>query len=144
MQIFPRFGRALRLASVIASFGLAGAVLAVACGMAQEPPAAARKASISGVVRYAGSATPVALATVSAEGAEPAITDTRGRYTIPDLPPGRYQLEVMKDGSRMLSRMIVLGGFDLSAVDINFRFNGTISGRVLDDNREPVARWFPW
>ncbi len=123
----------------MASFGLAGAVLAVACGMAQEPPAAARKASISGVVRYAGSTTPVALATVSAGGAEPAITDNRGRYTISDLPPGRYQLEVMKDGSRTLSRMVVLGGFDLSAVDINFRFNGTISGRVLDDNREPVA-----
>ena len=107
--------------------------------MAQDPPAAARKASISGVVRYAGWSAPVPLATVSTEGAEPVKTDTRGRYTISDLPPGRYQLEVEKEGSRTLSRRIVLAGFDLTAVDINFRLNGTVSGRVLDDNREPVA-----
>jgi Carboxypeptidase regulatory-like domain len=107
--------------------------------MAQDPPPAARKASISGVVRYAGWSTPVPLASVSTEGADPVMTDIHGRYTIPDLPPGRYQLEVKKDGSRTLSRKIVLAGFDLTTVDINFRINGTVSGRVLDDNREPVA-----
>ncbi len=117
---------------------LAAALLA-SFAMAQDPPAAARKASISGVVRYAGWAAPVPLAVVSTEGAEPVVTDTRGRYTIPDLPPGRYQLEVEKNGSKTLSKAIVLAGFDLTAVDINFRINGTVAGRVLDDKREPVA-----
>ena len=106
----------LRLAPVVLL--LAGAAIA------QDPPAAARKASISGVVRYAGWAAPVPLATVSTEGAEPVLTDSRGRYTIPDLPPGRYQLEVEKNGSKTLSKAIVLAGFDLTAVDINFRLNG--------------------
>jgi protocatechuate 3,4-dioxygenase beta subunit len=110
-----------------------------ATAMAQDPHAAARKASISGVVRYAGWSAPVPQATVSTEGAIPVITDSRGRYTIPDLPPGSYQLEADKNGSRTLSKRIVLAGFDLTAVDINFRINGTVSGRVLDDRREPVS-----
>jgi hypothetical protein len=32
----------------------------------------------------------------------------------------------------------VLAGFDLSEIDINFRMNGVVAGRVLDDKREPV------
>lgn len=113
--------------------------LLAASAMAQDPPPAARKASISGVVRYAGWDAPVSLASVSTEGADPTVTDSRGRYTISDVPPGRYQLEVVKNGNRTLSRQVVVGGFDLTAVDINFRLNGTLSGRVLDENRQPVA-----
>jgi len=114
-------------------------LLLVAAAVAQDPPRTARKASISGVVRYAGSSWPVDKATVVVEGAEPVITDNRGRYTLSDLPPGEYHVEVEKNGSRTLSRKIVLSGFDLSPVDINFRINGTLAGRVLDDKREPVA-----
>jgi protocatechuate 3,4-dioxygenase beta subunit len=122
------------------NFRLAGLMLSLAAAaMAQDPPAAARKASVSGVVRFAGTLTPVPLANVFTEGADPVVTDSRGRYTIADLPPGQYQLQVEKSGTRTLSRKIVLAGFDLTAVDINFRFNGTVAGRVLDDNREPVA-----
>uniref|UniRef100_Q01ZX7 Cna B domain protein n=1 Tax=Solibacter usitatus (strain Ellin6076) TaxID=234267 RepID=Q01ZX7_SOLUE len=122
------------------SFRIAGiGLLLAAAAIGQDPPAAARKSSISGVVRYAGWDAPVSLATVSTEGAEPAITDNRGRYTISDLPPGRYQLVVEKNGNRTLSRQIVLAGFDLSAVDINFRLNGVLAGRVLDDTRQPVV-----
>ena len=115
------------------------ALLLTAVAIAQDPPATARKASISGTVRYAGWSAPVPMATVSTEGADPVVTDSFGRYTIPNLPPGRYQLEVEKNGSRTISKRIVVGGFDLTAVDVNFQLKGVIAGRVLDDKREPVA-----
>ena len=124
--------KSLRLAPLV--------LLLAAPAMTQDPPAVARKASISGVVRYAGWGSPVPRANVFTEGVEqPVVTDAYGRYTLSNLPPGRYLIEVEKNGNRSLSKPIVVAGLDLTSVDINFKLNGTVAGRVLDDKREPVA-----
>jgi hypothetical protein len=109
---------------------------------AQDPPRVARKASISGTVRYAGWTAPVADANVTVDTPDGVVYDKttpQGRYTLRDLPPGRYRLQVTKAGGRALSRLIVLAGFDLNPVDIQFQLFGTLAGRVFDDRNEPAA-----
>ena len=63
---------------------------------AQTPDApAARKASIRGTVRYAGWNAPVPEASVYTETPDGVVADkadAKGRYTLRDLPPGRYYM----------------------------------------------------
>ncbi len=101
------------------------------------PPAG----SISGVVRDAISRLPVEDMIVSkgSRNAD-ARTDAQGRYSLTGLTAAQYTLEIFKAQTPMIStrRTITLApGQDL-IMDLEVTVPGTITGRILDDNKEPI------
>jgi protocatechuate 3,4-dioxygenase beta subunit len=67
-------------------------------------------------------------------------TDAQGRYTLRNVPPGR---QVVAAGMPVIGfggvRMVTLSaGQELTSIDFALEANGTISGKVLDRNNEPI------
>jgi hypothetical protein len=117
---------------------------------AAEP---SRAGSIGGTIRdeVTGAPSPGAIiSTIARSNTENATSSKRvaatadadGRYTLPDLPPGCYSLSMHSadrfgpEGARIVT---LRAGEALSAIDFALRPFGRISGKILDDNKEPVA-----
>ena len=66
-------------------------------------------------------------------------SDVQGRYKLSDLPPGSYRLAVRAPGLVMprMTRTITLAGAPLE-VDFELAAMGAISGRIVNDAKEPV------
>jgi hypothetical protein len=137
--------RAFTLILIAASGALAQAPQATA------PTADMARGSISGVIRVQGTGDPVPDADVSARhpGAKAvgATTDQQGRYTLPMLAPGAYTVEAAvpaKDGIGFpteASRPVMLqADQDLTGIDMQVPIPGQISGKVMDENGEPLAK----
>lgn len=129
-------------------------LLAAALGSSQTPQPAAqtdsKPGSISGTVRDARTGTPMAEAQVFVNGMArrdgPVQSDAQGRYTVRDLKPGDYSLSAIapQSGARgprpYASRPVTLAaGQELTSIDFRLESFGKISGKVVDDNGEPVA-----
>jgi hypothetical protein len=110
-------------------------VLAVGAAMAQT--------SIDGVVRDASTKGPMAEVDIFASpGQIQTTTDTQGRYVLHGLNPDRYTIHAYSGHGRggRASKVITLSaGQDLGSVDFYLRTPGEISGKVLDQNKEPLA-----
>ena len=108
------------------------------CGQT-TPPAAT--GSISGVVQYENGKAPEAgIVRISPGGYEIKLDD-KGHYSQHDLKPGTYHIsaETNRGWGPSGSRLVALGtGQDMTA-DLRLRPNAGITGRVLDENKEPVA-----
>ena len=105
---------------------------------------------LEGVVTRASSAQPV-------EGARVALfgdggpdfetrTDANGHYVFPELPPGAYNIEVQADGfiplpnpSSNVKLRVTIDPQERQRQDVKLTAGGTISGRILNENREPVS-----
>jgi Carboxypeptidase regulatory-like domain len=113
--------------------------------------------SFSGVVKEAGTGSPLTEAQVitrslpvvvngvtTTSGKSKQITvaaDAQGRYKLSELPAGRYF--VLARSTNRLGpsgfRIVTLrAGQHLTSIDFELRPPGVISGKVLDDNKEPV------
>lgn len=68
------------------------------------------------------------------------VTDENGRYRLAGLPPGPYRIQARSAETfgSPLTRRITVAGHDLENIDFLVKVGGTISGRVLDENKEPV------
>ena len=122
---------------------------------AQEKEAPAPTGKISGRVVSADTGRPVKRARVFVTAAElpggrGVVTDDAGAYELTDLPAGRYSLTVSKSGFVSLAygqrRPLQAGtplqlgdGEQLKGVEFRLPRGGVISGRVLDEDGEPVA-----
>jgi hypothetical protein len=106
--------------------------------------------SISGVVRDAGTGTPMPDVEVGAfrpsARAAMGTTDTQGRYTLRALESGSYRVSAMSRASNgvglgsMASRTVTLqAGQELTGIDIRLPPQCEISGKVVDENDEPLA-----
>src|SRR5580765_2536902 len=119
-------------------------ILDCAAGFAQAPPAAApQTGSIAGVVRD-GTGKPlpeIALVLTGAPGGrQTAATGDQGQFAFAGLPPGIYRLTAQSQSEALGTKVIVLdSGQALTAVELVVSQSGTISGRVLDELREPAA-----
>jgi hypothetical protein len=123
-------------------------------GRVQRPPARTGTSRIRGRVVSADSGRPLPRAVVQATSsdlADPrsATTDALGRYDFRDLPSGKYLLFATKPtyvsaplGGRVPSdagKTVKLGDAETASnVDIRLIRAAAISGRVVDDNGEPV------
>jgi Carboxypeptidase regulatory-like domain len=133
------------------------AIAAVNAAIAQSPaPPPPVNASISGVVKDANSGKPLpnymvstdvnatwvdnAILTSSATRRRQVMTDDNGRYKLSDLTPGPYRVHANNPQSfgHEVTRSVTLPGSDLDGIDFSFIAEGSISGRVVDDNREPA------
>ena len=131
---------------------LIAAMLLVAAAMGQStavPAIAPQEASpatgsISGVVKDAGTGTPLPEVDVflspSSKSAK-TTTDSQGRYTLRGLAPGSYRVNAraFKSGRVYASKNVTVGaGQELTSIDFPLQTFGEVSGKVLDENKEPV------
>jgi len=133
-------------------------ILIAAAAMAQTPAnqTAVATSSVSGVVKDAVTGQPLRDYTVStqvnatwlgntilmnAKTREAiATTDQQGRYKLSDLPAGEYRIDArnaQRFGSQK-TKHIALAGHDLDGIDFNIMVDGTITGKVVDENKDPV------
>lgn len=107
-----------------------------------QTPAPTSNGSISGTVRDAETGLPMQGRTVSISlgSAQNVETDLHGRYKLPDLPPGRYSLQVEgEDLVQEPTSVALASGQDLTSLDFAVSLLGSISGRVTDQDDQPIA-----
>ena len=132
-------------------------LIASAPAMAQTPPGpSALTSSISGIVKEKTTGAPLKdyristnVKTTGANGNSTtktvsATTDEQGHYRLADLPPDQYNLRAQspRGFTGSMSRLVTVAGGDLNSIDFNFTLTGTITGKVLDENKEPVPGLF--
>ena len=137
------------------------AALAATAQTTPVAPTAVANASISGVVRDKATGTPlkdyVVSTYVNALWSDAGITmnsatkqltsttDEHGQYRLTDLPAGPYHVmaQTPQGGGRSsMTRVVTLAGQDVEGIDFKFVQMGTINGKVLDENKEPVPNMF--
>jgi hypothetical protein len=77
----------------------------------------------------------------SPKTAQSAITP-EGNYSLTDLPPGTYRVYVRRElhAIPLASRIVRLSaGQDLSGIDFSLPAEAAVSGRILDENGDPLA-----
>ena len=116
-------------------------------------------ASISGIVSAADTGRPLKRVRVVVAGAgaarqaRSAMSDERGRFQVPGLPAGEYTITATKAGyvDVMFGQRRAMGngtpvqiadGQQLSNINLQLPLGGVITGRVLDEDGEPLARSF--
>ncbi|HSB17615.1 MAG TPA: carboxypeptidase-like regulatory domain-containing protein [Bryobacteraceae bacterium] len=124
-------------------------------------------ASLTGRVVAADTGTPLRRAQVRVSGqdlrgARSAMTDGEGRYTVGNLPAGRYSISFMKGGFANMSygqkrpnqpgkSVDLLDGQKMENLDVSLIRGGVVTGRIVDDFGEPIVdarvqvlqlRWF--
>lgn len=121
--------------------------LAVTAAMAQNAaPADPATGSIGGVVKDAGTGAPMAGVQVSVNPTQTeAATDSNGRYVLRGLAPGTYRVAAHGQhggspgfGPSAVKHVALAAGQDLGSVDFQLQALGEISGKVLDENKEPI------
>jgi len=116
------------------------ALVSAAVALAQEnqPP----KCSVSGSVEDSVSHKPLeAFKVLLSPGNKLVVNDARGNFEFKDVSPGTYQLSAWSQ--QVMSQKKVLSvtcGQDLSGIRLSVDPVGTIVGKVLDENGEPVAK----
>jgi hypothetical protein len=96
--------------------------------------------SLSGVVAYEGSSRPVERAQVSINpGGSGVQTDSRGQYSVQGLAPGSYRIQVNNASGSWATRVVTLVAAEHRIVDFQLPESGSISGRVVDSNKEPLS-----
>jgi hypothetical protein len=123
-------------------------LFSAAPGAAQT--AASGSGSITGVVRDTATGEPVAQASVSAHMPNGAVVssqaDPQGQYTLNSLPAGTYRLSAsgpLEKGQAQTPQQEKTVRLDvgqkLASIDFRLPSLGIIGGRVVDENKEPVA-----
>jgi len=96
--------------------------------------------SISGSVLYQGTGAAPDKATVVIDpGNKQLDTDAQGRYSLHDLPPGTYHMQAYAERGRgSATRVVTLNAGQDLTVDFHLPSQGSITGRVVDENKDPV------
>jgi protocatechuate 3,4-dioxygenase beta subunit len=117
---------------------LIAAMLVVAAAAQDTSPATG---SISGVVKDATTGTPLPEMLVAVSRQFKTTTDSQGHYTLRGLPPGSHRVHAASFKHDRLSvvKTVTLGARqDLTAIDFAVKTYGEVSGRVIDEHKEPV------
>ncbi|MCX6632042.1 MAG: carboxypeptidase-like regulatory domain-containing protein [Candidatus Solibacter sp.] len=128
-------------------------VLCAALAAAQDKPAdqEAKLGRIAGTVTAGSGGPPMKDVEIHVNRNTPqakmAVTDQQGRYAIGDVAPGQIRISASApDSSGRVgfgpgdTRQITLAaGQELNGVDFRLVIQGRISGKVVDENREPVV-----
>jgi sarcosine oxidase gamma subunit len=112
--------------------------------LAQTPPVAPPTTTISGTVRDASTGAPITEASVTLTGSSSqlrAMVDSEGRYTLSGVQPGYYSISASVGFGPYHYQdktVTVSAGQSRIPVDFKLQAQGQISGKVLDENKEPV------
>jgi len=137
-----RAGNSARSRLLAGSGGLKYCVafIVAVSALAQTPSAEPKTGSIGGVVKEAVTHVPLEGVRVWAGDAD-ATTGAQGQFAFQKLEPGRRWISVY-DQSRAASggaSILLNPGQDLTGVEIYIKAGGSISGKVFDEDRKPVA-----
>jgi len=119
------------------------ALILAAAAMAQTPPQTPT-ASVSGLIRDAGTGAPMPDVVVSYRSQD-VTTDAEGRYTLRNVPAGPVRVTAMGPaeargfGARATRLVTLSAGQELTGVDLLLRGHAQLSGKILDQNKEPMA-----
>jgi hypothetical protein len=130
-------------------------LLTAAAAFSQTGAAGITNSAVSGTVKDTGTGEPLENYTVSTsvhvtwvgnavvQSADTkdvkTTTDAHGHYRLGDLPPGEYRIKAGNAPGSGKTKHLVLAGQDLDNIDFNIAVDGTISGKVIDENKEPVS-----
>src|SRR5258708_26658302 len=115
----------------------------VAMAQTPQPTSSQPTASVSGTVRDAGTGAPLPDISVFYRSIE-VTTDEQGHYTLRNLTIGQIRLTAMGKartrgfGSLVIKLVTLSAGQELTGIDLLMRGYAEISGRILDQNKEPV------
>jgi hypothetical protein len=114
-----------------------------------QTPAPPPAGTIRGVVLDTSTGDPAPDADVSARSGAKSVdatTDANGAFTLRDVPPGKVQVRagLRSNGSRgfgaFATKMVTLGpGQDVSGISFRVARHGEITGKVLDENKDPMT-----
>ncbi len=113
-----------------------------------QPPTPPPSGSISGIVKDADSGGPIRDAQVAVRAGNKTVSATSGadgRYKLNDVPPGDYSVRAvtayqgqMGFGSSRTRQVAVGPGQDVEGIDFPLAVFAKISGKVVDENKEPI------
>jgi hypothetical protein len=124
---------------------------AAAAAQDKQPDAAPKLGSIAGTVTAGAGGPPMKDVEIHVNRNTPrekmAVTDQQGRYTIRDVAPGQLRISAnAPDASGRVgfgpydTRQVTLApGQEMAGVDFRLVIQGRISGKVVDQNAEPVV-----
>ena len=119
--------------------------LVFALGLMTVHPVLAQQITISGRLYHSVTAKPIAGATIMIEGTKlEAKSEADGRYTIPDVPPGRYHVLVAAPGFVAARREITVATEPITidvAVDPELHYSEVVS--VSPDARDQFESYQP-
>jgi len=105
-----------------------------------------KRSSVSGHVFDADTKTPVEGVKVGSHETGYAMTDAEGAYIIKDIKPGPAKIGVQERNGGYLAMSLTVPqsvtideSRDRSGVDFHVRLDASISGRVVDENSEPLT-----
>ena len=116
--------------------------------IAVQDPAPTGTAAIEGVVTRAGTSQPIPNARVAIWGDRgpdfQATTDGNGHFVVSNMPAGSFNIEVRAEGylpNPSSNMMVRIGLSDRQRLrhDVVLSAVSSVSGRIVDDNREPLA-----
>jgi hypothetical protein len=119
----------------------AAALLAPQLALAADPVG-----RIRGVVREAGTDTPLPAVTIVASskaligGARTELTNEQGRYEILDLPPGEYTLEFSYAGVEPATRRVIVRQNEAAAVNVDWQLTAVGVDAVSVTESRPLTR----
>ena len=118
---------------------LVAAILSLASALAQPPQSETPAGAITGVVRDSTTHAPLAGVRVGLASNE-VVTDVQGRFTVPNIAPGLHWISANDEGRGAHGGVyaLVTASQELS-VEIGIKLGGTISGKVVDEDKNPVA-----
>jgi hypothetical protein len=107
---------------------------------AQAPPGPQqRTGSVSGVVRDASTEAPLSGVHVSVPG-DDRTTDSQGRFAFEEVEPGSQRIRAWDQSRGAYGGVDVLVSPGQAAkAEIRLKLGGAITGRVVDEDRQPVA-----
>lgn len=101
--------------------------------------------SISGTARDASTGTPISeimILAYASTGSSTGVTESNGRYSLRRVAPGRYSVIAYPrgGGAPLCARAVnVSAGQEVTSIDFKITLAGTISGNVIDQDKEPVS-----
>jgi hypothetical protein len=72
-------------------------------------------------------------------------TDEQGQYRLSGLPPAQYHVlarNAQGGFAQQVTRIVTVAGHDLEGINFNAIGSGSVSGKVVDDNKEPIPGMF--
>jgi hypothetical protein len=129
---------------------ICGLLLVSVAVVGQQTPTKPKAASVAGIVTRDGTGEPIPDVQVTATASSPegapksATSDAEGRFVISDLAPGRYTINAVRTlfvrarrNSASLS-VNLTADEHLRALNIRLQPTAVISGRIFDENRQPL------
>jgi hypothetical protein len=121
-----------------------GAALAQGIGTPTDSPSEQLSASLHGVVKEEATGAFLERVTIQVGQLTGTLTHDNGSYVVGHITPGRYHVTASRNDVEPVTQIVTIGPGDDVSLDFAVPGSPSISGRVLDQNKEKVAEAKVW